>query len=99
MSSTIRPTGQFTKEVCDLFDISLLSDMEPTDEMNCSSPWIEVYALGWRSELAAGIRAGTITEWFNTPEELEQFCQKHIARFRAASEDDGTIPDATDWGK
>jgi hypothetical protein len=46
---------------------------------------------------------GEIYDWtspyFETPEELERFCARHIQRFKAIIADDpeAPAPDASDW--
>lgn len=83
-------------QVCELFDVTVLSDIEGDDDTNPRDVK-SVYALGWNSEPDAGIRYGTITGWFHTVEELEDFCRRNIGKFQAAAQEDGPAPDATDW--
>jgi hypothetical protein len=86
------------KEVCELFDVNVLSDMESVSDDENDPRFKSVYAIGWNGEPDAGIRYGTMTGWFDSMELLEDFCKRNIERFRAeAAKDDAAIPDASDW--
>lgn len=93
----------FIKEVCDLLDVMVLTDIESYDATNENETRVvPVLALGCRAEYAAGMIGFTMTPWFRSAEELNTFCEKHIVRFRVAAETfaldlDVTVPDATDW--
>jgi hypothetical protein len=91
--------GRYINEVCELLDIDVLTDIEEVG--NESNPKIKpVVALGWHGEPAAGIRYGVVTRWFNNEEELDEFCELNIERFRTAAEEcenGAAIPDASDW--
>jgi len=92
MSNSTQVDYPAVKEVCELFDVTVL-----TDQGVMSQP---VYAIGWHGEPDAGIRYGTVTDFFDSMGALEAFCQKHIERFREESKkcDEGApIPDASDW--
>ena len=107
------------KEVCELFDVTVLADIhEPAqgahiapcpkvdgdgygvgaEEIECTCRPIQCYAIGWNGEPDAGIRYGTVTNFFDSMNELEAFCERNIERFRqAAKDDEAVIPDASDW--
>lgn len=84
-------------EVCELFDVEVLTDLFDIDDANpnAGGPFV-VYFLGQNPELAAGLRGFTMTPHFKTTKELESFCKRHIERFRAVTED-APAPDATGW--
>lgn len=91
---------KFTEEVCELFDATILSDVEFPEGGDGSEPlneWKPIYAIGWNAELGAGLRGGTITNFYPTEQALEDFCERHIERFRALSALDAPAPDASDW--
>lgn len=93
------------KEVCELFDVTVIDDLDVTEYETINGEDVPVkfktvHALGWHSEMSAGIRGGTMTGWFDSIEALENFCYLNINRFRieAAKCNDGApIPDASDW--
>jgi len=92
--------GRYINEVCQSLDINVLHDVEAvSDEENelCVRACV---ALGERAEHAAGLVGFTVTRWFPTEEELDEFCELNINRFRnaAAECDNGApVPDATAW--
>lgn len=96
MASTLKTrVGRFVNEVCELFDVQVLCDIEEVDGKIRS-----VVAIGWNSEPDAGIRYGTISNWFSSEQELDEFCERNIERFReeAVKCDNGApVPDATEW--
>jgi hypothetical protein len=98
---TCKVAYPYVKEVCELFDVTVLSDLEcDEDRHECEVPTLTVYALGWHGEPEAGIRYGYMTAWFRTMGELESFCKANIKRFREASkacEDGAAIPDTSGW--
>jgi hypothetical protein len=91
--------GRHINEVCELFDIQVLCDIEAVgdgDDLRVK-PCV---ALGCPGELAAGIPYVVVTPWFPTEEELDEFCELNINRFRlaaAACERGEAVPDATEW--
>ncbi len=93
----------YVEEVCQMFDVVVLSDIEvtKTDENDVPVKWNSVVALGWHGEPDAGIRYGTMTPWFASESELDEFCKRNIDRFRRAAEEcenlDKPVPDASDW--
>jgi len=92
--------GRYINEVCELFDITVLCDFTVEGEGTDNETIKPCVALGWNSEPDAGIRYGTVTNWFSTEAELDEFCELNINRFRiaAAECDNGAaVPDATEW--
>ena len=63
-------TPESLTEVCDALDCEVLKDRDISPE---GKPY-SVYALGWRPELSAGLVGGTLTNWFNSEKELEDWC-------------------------
>lgn len=96
MSATLKTrVGRYINEVCELFDVTVLCDCEEVDEKIRT-----VVAIGWNSEPDAGIRYGTITNWFSSEQELDEFCERNIVRFREEAEkcnNGAPVPDATEW--
>jgi hypothetical protein len=94
--------GRFINEVCQLFDITVLCDIEDISDEGEEFRVKTVVCLGWNSEPDAGIRYGTVTPWFANEDELEAFCERNIEAFRKhadAMDKDYTVAvvDATDW--
>jgi len=95
--------GRYINEVCELFDIYVLCDIESISDDEHGflvKPVKPVCALGWHSEPDAGIRYGVVTPWFSSEEELDEFCELNINRFRMAAaecEHGAAVPDATEW--
>lgn len=57
-----------------------------------------VVAIGSRGEYPAGLVSFVMTPFFSTLEELDDFCSRHIDRFRSLAQDpDAPAPDATCW--
>ena len=82
-------------EVCELFDVQVIPDLAENQDTGETET---IYALGQKSELAAGLRGFTMTPYFPSFAELEAFCSRHIARFRKIAEhEDAPAPDATGW--
>ena len=96
MSATLKTrVGRYINEVCELFDVTVLCDIEEVDGKIRS-----VVAIGWNSEPDAGIMYGTITNWFSSEQELDEFCERNIVRFREEAEkcnNGAPVPDATEW--
>lgn len=92
---------KFTEEVCGLFDLEVLCDIDPVDPTNeADTRTVSVIAIGARQELGAGLVGFTITPWFRTPEELNYFCERNIEKFQAAAvacDNGAPVVDATDW--
>lgn len=93
----------FTKEVCDILDVMVLTDIENINNEDENETRVRpVLALGCRAERGAGMIGFTMTPWFRSAEELNAFCEKHIERFRQTAKDfeldlDIPVPDATEW--
>ena len=93
----------FIKEVCDLLDVMVLTDIESLNNEDEKETRVRpVLALGCRAEYGAGMSGYTMTPWFRSAEDLNAFCEKHIERFRMSAEAfaldlDVTVPDATEW--
>lgn len=89
--------GLFINEVCAMFDISVLTDIE--GDLS-DSPIRVVVALGERAETAAGLVGYVMTPWFSTEDELDKFCEQNINRFHIAAAEcelGAAVPDATEW--
>lgn len=97
-----------TKEVCDLFDVQVITDVEETtshaspcpkidgDGEECICPPVPLYVIGGRGEANAGLRRFTMSPYFYSTDELEAWCQRNMAKLKeAATKED--MPDATDW--
>jgi len=80
------------KEVCELYDLTLLTDL--AGELD--GGFHIVYYIGQQRELAAGLRGFEMTPCFDDLGALELFCQRHIERFRQESEY-AVYPEATSW--
>lgn len=63
--------------LCSEYDLSVLSDLEGEPDSDKTQI---VYALGWQEELAAGIRGGTVTPYFDSLDELESYVSKNRVR-------------------
>ena len=98
---------RFVDEVCNIFDCEVLCDIE---EVRTSRPVLvylvsepewrvkPVVAIGSRGDFPAGLVSFVMTPFFNTLEELDEFCSRHIEKFRRIGEDpDAPAPDATCW--
>ena len=92
---------RFIEEVCNLFDVEVLCDIEPVDPANeADVRYNPVIAIGARAELGAGLVHYVMTPWFKDETELNYFCERNIEKFRAAStacDEGAAVPDATDW--
>lgn len=92
--------GRYINEVCELFDLTVLCDIEAVSDDENDFRVKPVIAIGQQSELAAGLPGFTLTTWFSTEEELDEFCELNINRFRVAAaecEMGAAVPDATGW--
>jgi hypothetical protein len=99
--------GKFIDQVCNLFDVNVLHDIEIVtkyDEFNSGEPMVErvrgTVALGLRAEHSAGEVGFVMTNWFNSEDELDEFCEANISRFQIAAaecENGAPVPDATVW--
>jgi hypothetical protein len=87
----------FVEEVCSLFDLYILQDIEALSDAEDETRVKAVLAIGAEAEPEAGLYRCTLTPWFGSLEELNAFCEKHIERFRAEADNSDTIPDATEW--
>lgn len=100
---------RFIDEVCNLYDCDMLCDLQQQSAflhmLDLSQPMpdpVDPDALFVKSVVFIGSRAGEIsfvmTPVFNSMEELEAFCNRHIERFRSLAENpDAPAPDATEW--
>jgi hypothetical protein len=98
---------RFIDEVCNLFDVEILCDIEETEHDPLGVDWTglretqtrvkPVVALGSRGELAAGLVSFVMTPWFNSLEELNAFLQWHIELLRRMDGADTPAPCMTDW--
>jgi hypothetical protein len=83
--------GRYINEVCALLDANVLTDLDgDVDNLKV------VVAIGIRVDHSAGETGCIITKWFSTEEELDEFCELNINRFRIASQQE-TVVDATEW--
>lgn len=92
--------GRYINEVCELFDVTVLCDVEAVSDDENDFRVKSCVAIGWNSEPDAGIRYGTITNWFSSEQELDEFCERNIVRFREEAEkcnNGAPVPDATEW--
>lgn len=101
--------GRHINEVCQIFDVEVLVDIandgvglcdgykvshEDTNHDPSTVPLQVRVALGTRCSDTVAV----MTRWFRSEEELDEFCELNINRFRiAASEVDAVLPDATEW--
>ena len=89
---------RFIEEVCNLFDVEVLCDIEPVDPANeADVRYNPVIAIGARAELGAGLVHYVMTPWFSTEQELDDFLSLHIDSLRMYTETDAPVPNITDW--
>lgn len=81
------------ERACSLLDMTVLTDLssDGTCAGDCSH-WYQVFSIGQRSELSAGIRQFEYTPFFKTMEQLDTFCAKHMNVIEKHAELDGLIP-------
>jgi len=85
------------REVCDLYDMSVISDIIEGDDSSEDHPKpITVYCIGYRGDRSVGMDEFQLTPWFNSMEGLNAFCLKHIDKFREVS-DLSNPPDTHKW--
>lgn len=84
------------QQVCEHLDVQVLYDITEIHGEENNPKVHQVCAIGSPPELSAGLRGFVVTKWFDSPEELEDFCQRHLQRFLASKEDE-PAPDATEW--
>ncbi len=89
-------------EVRDLFDLTIIRDLEEREGSKAPARLELVYALGAPEELTSGICRHQMTPKFCSVEELNTFCERHLERFREisrAQEASGQYAavDATAW--
>jgi hypothetical protein len=96
------PVHSFMQEVRDLFGISLIADLEPSEhtdeceecrahgqEHRCVCPTVPTYYLGRRAEPSLGLPNVFVTPGFPSIAELETFCEQRIYKFRAKAKSEG----------
>ena len=89
---------KFIEEVCNLFDVEVLCDIDSAEPENEESTKIvQVIALGCRAEMDAGLYGFTMTPWFSTEQELEDFLGLHIESLRVYAATECPVPNITDW--
>ncbi len=89
---------KFIQEVCEMFDVEVLCDIEPAEPENEeSTKIIQVIALGCRAEMGAGLWGFTMTPWFSTEQELDDFLGLHIDSLRVHAATVEHVPNITDW--
>jgi hypothetical protein len=103
--------GRYINEVCSLFNVEVLVDIANDGnalkiENRCvhhdpgSAPLYVVVALGVRSGTEEPY-SFNMTRWYSTEDELDEFCELNINRFRIAAKDYqencAPVPDATEW--
>ena len=89
-------------EVRDLFDLTIIRDLEEREGSKAPARLELVYALGVSEELTAGIRRNQMTPSFCSVQELNAFCERHLERFRQISRAQAAsgqyaVVDATAW--
>src|SRR5260370_24655334 len=72
-------------EVRDLFDVTIIRDLEEREGSKAPARLELVYALGAPEEFTAGIRRQQMTPSFCSVEELKAFCERHLKRCLASS--------------
>lgn len=85
--------GRYINEVCGLLDLTVLCDIDinpVTDAITTS------VAIGQEAEPGAGLRGVIVTNWFANENQLDEFCELNINRFRIAVQS-GEVVDATEW--
>lgn len=92
---------RYTNEVCRLFDCDILCDIEVSTGENPEELRVmPLVAIGSRGEYQGGLVSFIMTPFFSTMERLDDFCKRHIERFREVAEDQNSpAPDATEWEK
>lgn len=83
--------GRYINEVCGLLDVTVLHDITIENDVVTGC-----VALGQEGEINAGIRFAVVTKWFANEQELDEFCELNINRFRIAAQQQ-TAVDATEW--
>jgi len=88
-------------EVRDLFDLTIIRDLEEREGSKAPARLELVYALGAPEEHAGGIRRYRMTPSFCSVEELNALCERHLKRFREISRAQASgqyaVVDATEW--
>lgn len=89
-------------EVRDLFDLTIIRDLEERDGSKAPARIELVYALGAPEDLTAGVRRHQMTPSFGSVAELNAFCERHLKRFREISRAQAAsgqyaVVDATEW--
>lgn len=85
---------RFIDEVCNLFDVEILCDIEPiADRINWDVRYRPTVALGSRTDKVSFI----MTPWFTSLEELNAFLQWHIGLLRKLDGADTPAPCMIDW--
>jgi hypothetical protein len=100
---------RFIDEVCEMFDVEILCDIEETEHDPLGVDWTglretetrvtPVIALGCRAEMAAGLTGFVMTPWFHDEAKLEGFLGYHIDTLRAMCHDDAPAPNMCDWAQ
>jgi hypothetical protein len=85
---------RFIDEVCNLFDVEVLCDIEPVaDRVKWEVRYKPTLALGSRSDEVSFI----MTPWFTSLEDLDAFLERHIATLRTMVGDDVPAPNMVGW--
>lgn len=96
--------GRYINEVCEMLDLTVLVDIDvvpyATEEQAAKNEFTEkirtFVAIGQEAEPGAGLRGIMVTKWFESEDQLDEFCELNINRFRIASQS-GEVVDATEW--
>lgn len=101
--------GRYINEVCQMLDLTVLTDIDlvpvsrdgvagtNADLNGCDEFAVRTsVAIGQEAESAAGIRGVLVTNWFANEDELDEFCELNINRFRIAAQS-GEVVDASEW--
>ncbi len=87
---------RFVDEVCNLFDMEVLCDIEPIpDRIEWEVRYKPMIAIGSRSDQVSFI----MTPWFTEEAKLEGFLGLHIESLRAIAADDVHAPYMCNWTK
>jgi hypothetical protein len=82
--------GRYINEVCAMFDAHVVTAVD--GDFNSMKVTV---AIGIHSD-SAGETGVVLTKWYSTEDELDEFCELNVNRFRIAAQQQA-VPDATQW--